>query len=371
MDYGKAGLRQYLSSLIFIGIIGVFFILNLLITPPEVLVSERRKPAKFPELTVDTVLSGDFMGKFEGYAADRFIFRDSFRLIRSFTVFDVFFQTDKSGLYRDNKVGVGEFKRMDANAFAQTAEKIRKVAESPQLSGLNVYYTFVPDKSTFAGRYLPGFDPEAAEKVLEGVLGGSSYISLTDSGTISATSFYSTDLHWNQTDISDAVMFLCSAMGANADLSEYTKVTAGNFKGVYPGQLALPVAPDSLAYMTLPTLQASYLNENTFDYESGSVYDLERFLGIDPYDIFMRGPQALITLENEAITNGRELYLFRDSFGSSLAPLLAGAYSKITLIDLRYINWQLIDQFIEFTPGADVLFIYSSQIFGNPSILQV
>jgi len=370
MEYGKAGLRQFLTAFVFIGIIGIFLILNLVIAPPDVLVSERRKPARFPELTMNTVVSAGFMDKFEGYAADNFVFRDSFRAIRAFTVLDVFLMTDKSGIYRSKNVGVGEFKRMDTGAFTQSAEKIKKVADSLLLEGLNVYYTFVPDKSIYAERYMPGFDPALAEKILSGVLGELSYIKLTDTDALSANSFYKTDLHWNQAEISKVVKLLCSRMGAPLDLNGYVKETAGDFRGVYPGQLALPTSPDSLFYITLPSLKASYLNDKTLQFESGPVYDLARFKGIDPYDLFLCGPQPLIVLENEAVPE-RELYLFRDSFGSSLAPLMAGAYSKITLIDLRYLNWKIIDQFVQFTPGADVLFIYSSQIFNNPSILQI
>jgi len=159
-------------------------------------------------------------------------------------------------------------------------------------------------------------------------------------------------------------------MGVAPDLSCYTSETAGDFRGVYPGQLALPTGSDCLTYRTLNALKASYLNEKTLQFEEGPVYDTERFGGVDPYDIFLCGPQPLIVLENDSVPE-RELYLFRDSFGSSLAPLLASAYSKVTLIDLRYINWAIIDQFVEFAPGADVLFIYSSQIFNNPSVLQV
>jgi len=371
MEYGKAGIRQFLVSFIFIGIIGIVFILNIVVKPPEILISERRRPASFPELSAKTILSGSFMSKFEGYAADRFIFRDGFRSIRAFTVLDVFMQTDKSGLYRSKNVGVGEFKRMNPESFRQSAEKIKKVAESPQLAGMNVYYTFIPDKSTFAERYLPGFNSAAAEELFSDVLGGLNYIKLADTGVLNANSFYKTDLHWNQTEIFNAAQLLCNEMGVNFDISGYNKGTAGEFRGVYPGQLALPVKPDTLSYMISASLKATYLNEKTYVPEEGQVYDDERFGDVDPYDFFLRGPQTLITLENEAVTNGRELYLFRDSFGSSLSPLLASAYSKITIIDLRYINWAVIDQFVEFKPGADVLFIYSSQVFGNPSILQV
>jgi len=195
MDYGKAGLRQVLTASVFIGIIGVLFILNLVVKPPDVLVSERRKPAKFPELTVNTVLSADFMGKFENYADDRFVFREGFRSIHAFTVFDVYRMTDKSGLYRSETVGLGEFKRVDKTAYAQSAAKIRKVAESPLLEGANIYYSFVPDKSIFAERRLPGFDPALAEEALSGALTGVNYIRLAGTDAISADCFYQTDLH--------------------------------------------------------------------------------------------------------------------------------------------------------------------------------
>ena len=371
MEYGKAGLRQFITAFVFIGIVSVLFALNLIIKPPEVLVSERRKPAEFPELTIGTVASGSFMDKFEGYAADHFVFRDGFRAIRAFTVLDVLMMTDKSGVYRSENVGVGEFKSIDADAYVQSAEKIRKVAESPQLEGLNIYYTIVPDKSIFAERYMPGFDPAQAEELLSSVLADLDYIRLIGTDALGADSYYRTDLHWNQAEIAKAVELLSSEMGVSTDISGYSKETAGDFSGVYAGHLALPVPPDSLSYLTLPTLSASYLNDKTLQFEPGPVYDLERFKGIDPYDIFMCGPQPIVVLENKNATTQRELYIFRDSFGSSLAPLMANSYSKITLIDLRYINWSIVDQFVQFEPGSDVLFIYSSQILNNPSTLQV
>ena len=370
MEYGKAELRHFFNTFVFIGTIGALFILNLLSPSPEVLASERRKPAKFPELSISTIASAGFMNKFEGYAADNFAFRDSFRALRAFTVLDVLRMTDKSGIYRSKNVGVGEFRRVDAKAYAQSAEKIKTVADSLRAGGTNVYFTFVPDKSAYAERYMPGFDPQLAEDTLLGILGGINYIKLAGSDALGAGSFYRTDLHWDQPEIFEVAELICQALGAVPDLGGYSKKNAGDFRGVYPGQLALPVPADSLFYMDLSTLKASYLSEKTLQFEQSPVYDPQRAGGIDPYDLFLQGPQPLIILENEAAPE-KELYLFRDSFGSSLAPFLAGAYSKITLIDLRYINWKILNQLIRFEPGADALFIYSSQIFNNPSVLQV
>ena len=353
--------------IIFIGFIGTFCMLNLIIPQSPVLVSERRVPTKFPELTMNTVTTGAFMSGFDDYASDRFVFRDSFRMVNAFQIFDIFMQTDKSGLYRCDSVGLGEFKRINPISFRQTAERIQRAAMHVEASDMNIYFTIVPDKSVYADRYYPGFDLDAAESIILNVLKDYEYIRVMEA--LDADMFYKTDLHWDQSKISGVTSNLLSAMGANPDLSKFPIVTAGEWNGVYAGQLALPVNPDIMTYVDIPGLNVKYLNDRTLEFNDGPVYDFDRFNGIDPYDMFLRGPQPLIILENPSAPQ-RELYLFRDSFGSSLAPLMMEAYSKITIIDLRYINLQVLDMFFEFTSGSDVLFIYSSQIFNNPSIIQ-
>lgn len=56
--------------------------------------------------------------------------------------------------------------------------------------------------------------------------------------------------------------------------------------------------------------------------------------------------------------------LFRDSFGSSIAPLFLENYSKITLVDLRYISKDVLENYIEFDK-QDVLFLYSTLVLNQ------
>jgi len=363
----KPTLREIIACIIFIGFIGTFFILNFIIPEPAVLESERRIPAKFPEVSLNAILTGAFMSGFDDYAADRFVFRDTFRMIHAFQILDVYRQTDKSGLYRCDAVGIGEFRRVDTTAFRQTAERIQRAANHVADMNMNIYYSIVPDKSVFAERYYPGFDLSVAEPILFDVLQEHTYIPLMDA--LDAGTFYRTDLHWDQSRISGVTSHILSAMGANPVIGSYPVNTAGEWNGVYAGQLALPVTSDIMTYVDVPGLSVKYLNDRTLEFEDGPLYDKTRFNGVDPYDMFLRGPQPLIVIENPSVPE-RELYLFRDSFGSSLAPLMMEAYSKITVIDLRYINLQVLDMVFEFKPGSDVLFIFSSQIFNNPSIVQ-
>jgi hypothetical protein len=364
MNDTKPHLQDYLNMSVFLAIIGALFVLNLALKPPAILTSERRAPAKLPNLTFQALATGSFMSRFEDYAADSFAFRDDFRGLRAVIVFDILMQSDKSGLYFGD-AAAGEFKRLDPAAARQSADKIKKVADT--LSDCAVYYSIIPDKSIYAGKYLPGFELEPAEQLLADVMGGIAYIPLAD--CLVYGSVDRRDLHWDQPKIGAVVDTLTAAMGTQPDLGGYVKKSAGDFKGAYAGQMALPMAPDRLDYLDYPALRASRLNDATLEFEDCPVYDPARVRGIDPYDFFLHGPEALIVLENPDAPEG-ELYLFRDSYGSSIAPLLTCAYRRVTLIDLRYIDARVLGQFVDFVPGSDVLFLYSSMILNNPSIIR-
>ena len=71
--------------------------------------------------------------------------------------------------------------------------------------------------------------------------------------------------------------------------------------------------------------------------------------------------QGVLTIENHSALQKRELVVFRDSFGSSLVPLLLEGYSKITVVDIRYISPQILGEYVDFT-NCDVLFIFNTLI---------
>ena len=67
--------------------------------------------------------------------------------------------------------------------------------------------------------------------------------------------------------------------------------------------------------------------------------------------------------------NDKELIIFRDSFGSSIAPLLIDGYSKITLVDIRYLHPNILESYIEFD-SQDVLFLYSTSVLNNSETIK-
>ena len=86
-------------------------------------------------------------------------------------------------------------------------------------------------------------------------------------------------------------------------------------------------------------------------------------------DVFLSGAKSLLTIENPNATTDRELVVFRDSFGSSMVPLLVRDYAKVTLVDIRYLSSQLLGRFMEFN-GQDVLFLYSTLVLNNSTTIK-
>ena len=132
---------------------------------------------------------------------------------------------------------------------------------------------------------------------------------------------------------------------------------------MYSGQSALDLDPDSLYYLDSDVFDSV----SVYDFETSSnipVYDRDKLTGSDPYEVFLSGPKSLLVMENENAPEERHLIVFRDSFGSSVAPLMTEAYSKITLVDIRYLKAEMLGSLVDFD-NADVLFLYSTSVLNN------
>lgn len=78
----------------------------------------------------------------------------------------------------------------------------------------------------------------------------------------------------------------------------------------------------------------------------------------------MSGATPIIEIANDNAKADKELIIFRDSFGSSLAPLLIENYKKITLVDTRYIKPELLEEYVKFE-NQDILFIYNILVLND------
>lgn len=330
---------------------------------------ERRKLAAFPKLTLSSVEKGDFMTAFETYALDQFPLRDSFRKVKAWTARYLFGQRDSHGVYLCEGSAAKLDYPLNEKSIGYAAARFAWVYENClQGTGSKVYLSIIPDKNYFLAEKngYPALDYEGLTEGMKEQTDFAQYIDLFP--LLTAEDYYDTDAHWRQEALKPIAETLLAAMGTEGEEAYIEHTLETPFYGVYRGQSALPMEGDALTYLTGETLA----HATVYDYETEShipVYDLEKGAGRDPYELFLGGSKSLLVLENPQAETEKELLLFRDSFGSSLAPLLLPGYRRITLIDIRYLSPAALDRYVEFH-GQDVLFLYSTSVLNNSDTLK-
>ncbi len=334
--------------------------------------SERRVLAAFPKVSVESVLSGEFTKDFETYTQDQFPMRDQMRRVKAIANLFVFQQKDNNDLYlADGYVSKLDYPLRDS-MVNHALERFRYLTEHYlEPNGSKVYLAVIPDKNYYLAQPngYPTMDYEALFERLRQECGDMAYIDLTEQ--LSIEDYYHTDTHWRQENLLPVARYLAGEMGVSLSGEGYTVNTVDHpFWGVYVGQSALPLTPDTLHYLTSPALEDCVVT----GYATGTgveipMYDLKKSVGRDPYEMFTGGSNPLVTIENPNAASDRELIIFRDSFAGSLAPLLAEGYRKITLVDIRYVRSEQLGQLVDFH-GQDALFLYSTLLLNSSTGLK-
>ena len=361
--------KAYLRLLPVFVLFAVLCIAAWLHKPQDTSLSERRPLAQFPEITVDAVLEGDFMTDFEDYATDQFPLREPFRKLQSFIQFYLLGQKDVNDIYIAEGSAAKIEDDLNEKWVQNSVAKLESVFSAYfKESGSKAYFAVVPDKGWYLAEKhgYPAMDHQKLLELVKNASGFAQWIELKD--TLDITDYYTTDSHWRQECIGDTAQTLANAMGVDISQQYTENMAREDFSGVYAGQSALPLPAEPMIYLTSPVLDGASL----YDYETNKtsgLYDLEELWGRDPYDLFLSGAAALQVIENPACDTGRELVLFRDSFGSSMAPLLVPGYSKITLVDLRYLSSTILGNFVT-GEGQDVLFLLSPGILNSANLIK-
>lgn len=235
--------------------------------------------------------------------------------------------------------------------------------------GYRRYLAVVPDKAQFT-EPPEGYTPAGAQETADYLAQRLPVEEIGIAPLLSLEDYYRTDPHWRQERLHPVAQALADAMGVSLpDTAEESLHTlAGEFHGSYWGKTAEPLAADVLSYITSPLLDGCAV----YDYETdsiGGVYDLTAAKKA-PYDLFLSGSKALLRIENPAAGNDRTLIVFRDSFGSSLIPLLAQGYGTVYAVDIRYLATDALARVVTFPEEADVLLVYSATVLQNSVTLK-
>ena len=358
-------MKNKIITILFIIIVCGLFLLNIIVKDIDISDSERRYLTKFPDITLSGLLDASVFASIEDYSSDQFVWRDYFRGLKAWVLYNIIGKLDNNNLFIEDGQIIKIDYPLNINKVNTFIDKMNLLYNT-YLKDMNVYYSIIPDKNYYSSNKYLKIDYDLLFSMVNQGLNYMEYIDLTDK--LELSNYYYTDIHWKQETLDEIVDLLSSSMGFKIKDKDYKRHEFTEFKGTYYGQIGLKVPFDKLTYLTNDIIDAA----SVYDIESklNTVYEESSLGKMDSYDVFLGGSSALIEITNNSNTSKKELIIFRDSFSSSLAPLLIEGYKKITLVDLRYMNMNLLSDYITFD-NQDILILYNTSIINSSDMLKI
>ena len=366
--------KNIVTSVVFAVFIFAVAICCVLRAPDEMSESERRPLAQFPKFEMSdkgfNTSIKNYISDFEDYTLDQFPLRDTMREIKAFFEFNLFNKKDNNNLYFVDGY-ISEMSPVLNKDSVNNAAGIWNNIYKKYLDGKanKVILSVIPDKNYFMAEengYLALDYTEMIDMLME-LCPDFEYVDIF--GEMELDDFYKTDTHWRQEEIVKVAKKLAEALGVEGEYSWEYKTNSLDvpFYGVYAGQIGLGVESETINYLTSDLLD----NCKLFDYEMNKyvdIYDKAKAEGLDPYDFFLSGAKkGPMRIDNPSQDNGKTLVIFRDSFGSSFAPLMADGYSTVYVVDIRVTMAGMINNIVGGFEGKDVLFLASSMVVNDSS----
>lgn len=357
-------------SLVFVVILVVIMVLNLLAPNKEVSADENRRLAGRPRFSADSLLSGEYMEKYEKYLSDQFAGREVLRNARVVL-------NRLGGSKEENGVLIGKNGQLmekllvpDQEVLGNNLDAIVDFAEKNQK--MPVYMMLVPDAANVQNKDLPLLYTAADQKRMIAQVKREldTHVTWIDVESVlnkhtDDTIYYKTDKHWT----SAGAYYVFQAA---AELMDISKGVSGKF-ATYPisttfnGDLAAKSGCEKHVkevieiYIPLEgdtDVIVNYVDEQR---KSTSLYDSSKLEGSNQYEVFLGGDSSVIDIKTVSEST-RRLLVVKDSFANSFLPFLTPYFREIVVVDPQYYGGT-IDEIMDTYRITDTLILYSGNTF--------
>ena len=352
--------KNIVLSIIFITFLFTFMIVNIVKKDDDISYSERRKLQKMPKITYDSVINGTYFNTLDKYTTDQFILRDNFRKIK--IDIDLLTKNNYNKLYLYEDYIIEETYPLNKESILNVTNKINNIKRTYLNETNNIYYSIVPDKNYFVNDDNLKLDYDELKNIMNSNL-DIKYIDIFNE--LSLEDYYKTDTHWKQERLFKVVNKLSKEMNFNIT-NNYSFKRISDFNGTYSSRIVRKDIKDEI-YILDNVNDMNVYNYETNGYEK--IYDLTKLNSFDKYNVYLSGSISLLKIESMNTSSNKELIVFRDSYGSSLIPLMMNGYKSITVVDTRYISPSILSNYIDFN-NKDILFLYSTLLINDSFTLK-
>ena len=353
-------MKNKILIIIFISYISIFSIFGILIKDKQISNVERRYLSTFPEFRFNS----EWILNVDKYLLDHFPLRNNFRSLKATYNYKILKKLDNNKIYiKDDYIFKSNYPT-NKKSIKNFKNKIEKISDLFKQEN-DIYMMIIPDKNYYLKTdNFMHIDYDYIYKEINDL----GYKNIDIRNDLTLNDYYETDTHWKQENLDKIVKEMSKEMNFNYEKVNYKENTYNKFYGVYYGESAINRKPEKLTYLTndiIDNIKVKYLENDKLN----KIYNEEKLSSFDSYEVYLDGASSYIELSNNQSTTDKELIIFRDSFASSIAPLLTNYYKKITLIDNRYITIDNFKNKINFI-NQDIIFMYSTLIINDSGSLK-
>lgn len=332
--------------------------------------SENRVLGEFPKLSVATIADGSFMRDFETYLTDQFPFRDG--IISLKTLADrIVGKNEENGVY----IGKDGFlfdsqTSLDSKHIKEIGNAVLSFKEKH--SDLETAFILAPNSTYVYSEYLPEYLELPDQRWLiravhkqiddETILWPAAAKILKKNAS-EAQLYYKTDHHWT----TRGAYLLFKEICLGWELEESSKAVDKRFKfyevsNTFEGTLAstsgVHSTKDRVEICLPKKSEGTYVvNFESSGEKTASLFFKDKLQQKNQYEVFMGGNYDKVIISTVS-QSGRSLLLIKDSYANCMIPMLTPYFSKIVVIDPRYLTDSL-DSIVKENDFSHMLYLYN------------
>lgn len=361
---------QTLSIIVFFAFIFILPILTVILPKETFSEAENKVLATFPKFSFDSVISTDFMTGIDSYVSDHFVFREDWIALKTRLELAQGKKELKGVYFLDDRL-VQKFETPD---YTETDKSINGINHFAQVMGKPVYVAVAPTSACIYSDELPKNSSMEDQKAYIDYI----YNNLSEEITkvdLYKTLFsvrdeyvyYRTDHHWTTLGAGYAYKSIANAMGITPIPLEKFDVehASSDFLGTfYSKVLYNGITPDVIDYYMYKDgsqVTSVIVNDGREEKEYNSMYFREFLSKKDKYSSFLGSNTPMVTVNSD--NQGEKLLVIKDSYAHCFVPFMTQHFSKVTMIDLRYMmNPELV---VDISEYDKVLVLYNAQSFSE------
>ena len=314
---------QILTVSLFCGFLAGMSLLYFLLPEKTFSQKEKRVLSEFPDLEVQSVLSGDWGENTEKYLADHMPGRDFYVGLNAY--FDLMTGRQQT---KDIRLLGDALVEAPVNPEDSNLEKnLRACKAFADNTEIPVDLMLVPSAGWV--REAEGYpDSRILDAVYGSVQDTMQTVDLRE--VLDGEDFYRTDHHWTSGGAWKAYKTYVQSLG---------KLPQQTFQvETIPGFLGSTYSRSGLWLTESENLELWHGREDlTAEYEDqvyNGIFQRENLQKADKYTVFLGGNHPLVTVRNPEAEG--KILLIRDSFSNCLGGFLAESFGEVTMTDLRY-----------------------------------